>query len=235
MHGRLREDSAKFLAELRKEADFYFDCGDCIKSGNIGIPREPEKVWELLRFATCTAGVPGNREFHISTKGFRAKLRGCSHPLLAANLRWNGKPRSPLMAIRINQETTSPLPSRIVFEGIGVFGVMVPMVTERMQARRISAFLFDSPVEAAKKCVQELRGKVELLICLSHIGLDEDIRLAQEVMGIDIIFGGHSHHTLDKPEKVGKTWICHSGAFARFAGRYIWEGSKLKGELIPIE
>lgn len=139
------------------------------------------------------------------------------------------------MAIRINQETTSPLPSRIVFEGIGVFGVMVPMVTERMQARRISAFLFDSPVEAAKKCVQELRGKVELLICLSHIGLDEDIRLAQEVMGIDIIFGGHSHHTLDKPEKVGKTWICHSGAFARFAGRYIWEGSKLKGELIPIE
>lgn len=234
LHGCLTENAATTIAELRKDATFYFDCGDCVKAGNISIPRQPEKVWELLRFAHCTAGVPGNREFHISAKGFRAKLKGCSHPMLAANLRWKGKPKNPLLATLENDETPSPLPAVLLRERIGVFGVMVPMVTERMQARRISAFLFDSPIEGAKKCVQKVRREVELLVCLSHIGLEEDIRLAQEVPEIDIIFGGHSHHALEKPERVGKTWICHSGAFADYVGRYVWENSNLRGELIPL-
>ncbi|MCH8274648.1 MAG: metallophosphoesterase [Armatimonadetes bacterium] len=238
LHGGLDEAAAGRLAELAAQADLYFDCGDAVKSGNVAIPFRPDPVWERLARAGCRAGVPGNREFHVSSVGFRKKLYGCGHPELAANLRWNGRARRPLQPHASNTEfrlrPNDPLPSGMRIGRVGVFGLMVPMVTPRMKARSVSAFLNDPPVEAARACVEELRSGCDLLICLSHIGLKNDRRLATEVAGIDLILGGHSHDALDEPERVGDTWICHCGSHARFAGRYVWDGGLTNAHMIRL-
>ncbi len=237
MHGRLDEAGFERLVTLRSGVGLYFDCGDAVKSGNVGVPTKQDPVWARLARAGCDAGAPGNREFHVSSAAFRRKLRGCRHPLLAANMSWNGRSRKPLLpppdgALLASDQP--PLASALTIGDVGVFGVMVPMVTERMAARAVSAFLHRDPIEAARECVEWLRPRCRVVVALTHIGLRADKRLAEEVPGVDIILGGHSHDLLDEPLRVGSTWIAHIGAHAYFAGVHEFKGGRLTTRLEPL-
>ncbi|MCW5946175.1 MAG: metallophosphoesterase [Fimbriimonadales bacterium] len=230
LHGKFGERQAMLVAEMKKSADFYFDSGDCVKSGNVGIPIGADPVWNWLHLAGCDASVPGNREFHVTTAGFRAKIAGAKHPILCANLVWNGRVRKPLQG---DQET--PLPESVTFGNVGVFGLMVPMVTERMAAKRLSAFLNLSPIETAKRVVDELRSKCDKIILLSHLGFSNDLALVEKVSGIDIVLGGHSHDRIETPEKVRDTWICQAGSHGKEIGRLELGNSGLKSRLLPLQ
>ena len=48
------------------------------------------------------------------------------------------------------------------------------------------------PVETAKRYVAEMSAQADIIVVLSHLGLDKDEQLAKEVPGIDIIVGGLS-------------------------------------------
>ncbi|MBV5306872.1 MAG: metallophosphatase [Desulfobulbaceae bacterium] len=72
----------------------------------------------------------------------------------------------------------------------------------------------------ARRIVEGHRRDVDLLVLVSHLGIDDDIRLAQEVEGIDIILGGHSHTTMTQPQQVGNTIILHTGSYAENLGRF---------------
>jgi 2',3'-cyclic-nucleotide 2'-phosphodiesterase (5'-nucleotidase family) len=155
---------------------------------------------------------------------FLAKINGSAHPILVANLR--------------KKDGSRPLPGTLELEvqglRVGVFGVMVPMVTERMKTQAASAYLWDPPIETARRVTAELRGRVDLLIALTHIGHREDVRLAETVKGIDVILGGHSHTVIETPEKTGGTWICQGGSHSRYAGVYQWDNGTLSGGLVKI-
>lgn len=223
-HGTLTPAKADYIATLKTAETLYFDTGDCIKTGNLGIPLKPEKVWELLARAGCDAGVLGNRETHVLPAAFKAKIEGHVHPLLCANLR--GKDGSRPLA----SHKTFP----IVGLRVGVFGIMVPMVTERMATKGASAYLWDPPIAVAKEQIAQLRGEVDCLIALTHIGHKQDFVLAETCPEIDIILGGHSHTVISSPELVGKTWICQGGSHGKFVGRYEWVDGQLSGGLLPL-
>ncbi|MEI6157602.1 MAG: 5'-nucleotidase C-terminal domain-containing protein, partial [Atribacterota bacterium] len=54
--------------------------------------------------------------------------------------------------------------------------------------------LFNLPVPGARAAVAELEKQgINKIMVLSHLGVEEDIKLAQQVSGIDVIVGGHSH------------------------------------------
>ncbi len=73
-------------------------------------------------------------------------------------------------------------------------------------------------VEIAQRAVMELRGRgAQVIVALTHIGLDNDEELAREVPSIDIIFGGHSHSYVDEPVRVGDTFIVAGG----YAGTHL--------------
>jgi 2',3'-cyclic-nucleotide 2'-phosphodiesterase (5'-nucleotidase family) len=237
LHGTLNDAKLERLAQLRSSANFYFDTGDAVKSGNVGIPINEDPVWKMLASLDCTAGVPGNREFHISDAGFRAKIAGCRHPLLAANLRYKDGRGGRMQDFFPNSfalSAANPLASAICFGDVAVFGVMVPMVTEKMSARHLSAFINDQPLKAAKDVVTKLRDSANTIICLSHIGLSKDVELAGTVEGIDLILGGHSHDIVDPPARIGNTWIAQAGSHGRYAGVYEFESGKLKAVYEPL-
>jgi len=205
--------------------DLYVDCGDSIKTGNLGIAVGIDPVWERLASAGCTFGTLGNRESHVTESLFQAKMRGCKHEVLVANL------------FRKDGGLVYP-PSKIVqLSGvsIGIIGVMVPMVTAKMKSQAMSAFLWTDPIEAALQAAEELRPQVDVLVALTHIGIRQDRTLAEKCDLINIICGGHSHTVLEMPEKVGRTWISHTGSHGRFVGSYVWDGVKLDGGLIPLD
>ncbi len=211
----MTSERAARLSELRSSRDLYFDTGDAIKAGNLAVPLAPEAVWPRLSALRCTASVLGNRETHVFEGAFRAKLAGADHPILCANL--------------VRKDGSRPLPGSLELEvrgvRVGVFGVMVPMVTSRMKTQGASAYLWEEPLSVAARLAAELRPRVDLLIALTHIGHRSDLALAEAVPSLDAILGGHSHTVLESPVMVGHTAICQGGSHGRFAGVYEWDSN----------
>lgn len=212
LHGQLSQEKLAFLMQLRQSADAYFDTGDAVKSGNLGVPLGQEAVWERLRQANVTVGVPGNRESHVLQQAATAKFDGASHPIVCANWKFRDG-RLYLPEARIWEQNGLR---------IGAFGIMVPMVTERMASAAISAFLWDQPIPTAQRVAARLRPQVDLLIALTHIGLPQDRRLAEACPELDLILGGHSHDALEAPEIANGVPICQAGSHARFVGEGLW-------------
>jgi 2',3'-cyclic-nucleotide 2'-phosphodiesterase (5'-nucleotidase family) len=83
---------------------------------------------------------------------------------------------------------------------------------------------FSGPVATAHQAVAELEKKgINKIIALTHIGWDKDIELAQQVSGIDVILGGHSH-TLPAvyPTVVTNkepTLVVQAEAYGKYLGR----------------
>lgn len=106
---------------------------------------------------------------------------------------------------------------------IGLFGILSKgAVSFTATATPIT---FEDDYKAAKRAVAALKDKgADIVICLSHGGTNPDVsksednQLAKKVPGIDVIISGHTHSTLEKPIKEGKTTIVSAGYYARFLG-----------------
>lgn len=57
------------------------------------------------------------------------------------------------------------------------------------------------------------------VVVLSHLGLREDVQLAENVPGIDLIIGGHSHDALPQGQMVNGVLIAQAGDYARLLGQ----------------
>ena len=83
-----------------------------------------------------------------------------------------------------------------------------------------------------------LRKDCDLLIALTHIGIKQDRELAESVPGIDLILGGHTHTVTEQPERVGDTFLLHSGFYAHYVRRIELEVADgkldVKSELIGL-
>ena len=71
--------------------------------------------------------------------------------------------------------------------------------------------------------VDEVRGKgAQVVVLLSHNGMDVDLKLATRVRGIDAIFGGHTHDGVPVAVPVanpgGKTLVTNAGSNSKFLG-----------------
>ncbi len=225
-HGALDDTRERQLAGLREQADCYFDCGDCIKAGNLAVPLRADPAWQRLDRLRCTASVLGNRETHVLRGAFDKKIEGASHPILCANVRLKSGER--------------PFPGSLQLDvagiKVGVIGVMVAMVTERMATQGASAYLWDPPIPTATALAEEFRPQVDCLIALTHIGLKQDREMAARCGLFDLILGAHSHDALQEPVVIGRTAICQTGSHGRYAGVYAWSSDGLVDHaLVPLE
>ncbi len=65
----------------------------------------------------------------------------------------------------------------------------------------------------------------DIVVVVSHMGLDDDQEMARDIPGVDLFIGGHHHVAIDPPlvvtnEETGqRVPVVHSGAFAKFVGR----------------
>ncbi len=74
-----------------------------------------------------------------------------------------------------------------------------------------------------QKVVNEARGKgAQVVVVLSHNGMDVDLKMASRVTGIDAIFGGHTHDGIPFPSQVknakGTTLVTNAGSNGKFLG-----------------
>jgi sulfur-oxidizing protein SoxB len=72
-----------------------------------------------------------------------------------------------------------------------------------------------------QKIIDEARGKgAQIVVLLSHNGMDVDLKLASRVGGLDAILGGHTHDGVPQPTLVanrgGRTLVTNAGSNGKF-------------------
>ena len=107
---------------------------------------------------------------------------------------------------------------------IGIFGLTTPETKYKSNPKNTEGVNIEDPVEVAKEMVSKLKEEnVDMIIALSHLGLDEDSEVkssdvAEKVEGIDIIVDGHSHSVLEEGKVVGDTLIVQTGEYDKNLG-----------------
>lgn len=73
------------------------------------------------------------------------------------------------------------------------------------------------------RLAHQLRKEVDIILCLSHLGITEDELLAEECPEIDVIFGSHTHHVLPNGKLVNGVLLTGGGKFGQYTGHLVIE------------
>jgi sulfur-oxidizing protein SoxB len=85
----------------------------------------------------------------------------------------------------------------------------------------VADWAFGIQDENMQKMVDEVRGKgAQVVVVLSHNGMDVDLKMASRVSGIDAIMGGHTHDGMPVASLVsnkgGRTIVTNAGSNSKF-------------------
>ena len=108
----------------------------------------------------------------------------------------------------------------------------------------VADWAFGIQEENMQKMVEEARGKgAQVVVLLSHNGMDVDLKMASRVSGIDAILGGHTHDGMPVASIVsnrgGKTIVTNAGSNSKFLGVLDFEikdnkVSDFRYKLLPV-
>ncbi len=71
------------------------------------------------------------------------------------------------------------------------------------------------------RLAHQLRQEVDIVVCLSHLGITEDKLLAEECPEIDVIFGSHTHHVLPNGKLINGVLLTGGGKFGQYTGHLV--------------
>lgn len=100
---------------------------------------------------------------------------------------------------------------------VGMFG-LIGKDAESV-AYSYDPLIFEEQEETARMAVAELQKLgADVIIAITHAGVDEDLALAAAVPGIHVIVGGHCHTALFEPVVENGTIIVQAGSLLRYLG-----------------
>lgn len=100
---------------------------------------------------------------------------------------------------------------------LAVIGQAFPYTPIANPRHMVAAWTFGIQEPRLQALVEEVRAKgAQVVVLLSHNGLEVDLKLASRVRGIDAILGGHTHDGIPKPFVVGKTLVTNAGCSGKF-------------------
>jgi len=215
---------ATLIEKIRKEQPnvLLLDAGDIWQGTPYFNFFNGELEYKLMSRMKYDAATLGNHDFDNGLQGLQNQLPKAEFPFLIANYNFGNT---------ILKDKFQPYK---VFEKqglrIGVFGLGIELAG-LVSKKNYGETEYIDPVPVAQEIVQELRHnqKCDLVICLSHLGYSyatdkiDDLKLAKQVPGIDLIIGGHTHTFLDEPTVVqnagGETLVNQVGWSGIFLGR----------------
>jgi S-sulfosulfanyl-L-cysteine sulfohydrolase len=102
---------------------------------------------------------------------------------------------------------------------LAVIGQAFPYTPIANPRYMVADWTFGIQEPRLQQLVDEVRAKgAQVVVLLSHNGMDVDLKLAARVRGIDAILGGHTHDGVPAPVLVGKTLVTNAGSNGKFLG-----------------
>ena len=127
---------------------------------------------------------------------------------------------------------------------VAIIGQAFPYTPIANPRYMVADWAFGIQDENMQAMVDEARGKgAQLVVVLSHNGMDVDLKMASRVRGIDAIFGGHTHDGVPVAVPVsnagGTTLVTNAGSNSKFLGVMDFDvkGGKLvdyRYRLLPV-
>jgi sulfur-oxidizing protein SoxB len=104
---------------------------------------------------------------------------------------------------------------------LAVIGQAFPYTPIANPRYMVADWSFGIKDDTLQKHVDEARGKgAQVVVLLSHNGMDVDLKMATRVRGIDAILGGHTHDGVPAPTIVknagGQTLVTNAGSNGKF-------------------
>ena len=215
------EDFSAIVHHLRthmnKEKDFLLDAGDFCDQKSVMINgTHGVGGIELLKAAGYDAMAIGNNEFFAGIE-YLEEMANQNFPLLSANLFGLNKENIPgvLPYIILSRNEL-----RVLVIGISPYWGENSESTAFTDMCGIKLF---EPIVFIQDILEREKTNFDISILLSHGGIKKDRLIAQEIVGLDCIIGGHSHTEMDAAECVNGTWIHHSGCWAKYLGKLTLE------------
>ena len=181
-------------------------------------PRAMADNWPMYERAGYDFGVLGNHEFDQGPKAVRRALQALTtYRILASNVDGTGTALEPDDPQHPDGLFGATALARCGGVQLGLFGLLTPSTRTISDLGDVKL----RPLEvAAQAAIARLRTQgAETIVLLSHLGVEDDLKLAAAVSGIDLIVGGHSHTRLERALHVGQTWVTQTGARFERLGR----------------
>lgn len=192
------------------------DSGDFTEGSIFFTDRAGVATYQIMEAIGYDAIVLGNHDWLIGPGELYKSLEASkfSIPILSANLDFSKLDTK----IELSKYLKPYVIKNIDGVKIGILGLST------------FQFIFDSfflpvkllePVQVARKMVEQLRAveKCDVVIVLSHLGYDVDRSLANNVKGVDLIVGGHSHIIFKNLSTVAGVPISHIGKWGHYLGQ----------------
>ena len=218
MHSKI-DNMAKlaYLADsLRRFHPFVFlvGAGDNF-TGNPVVDMIPDKGYpmaDLMNRCGFDISAMGNHEFDMGQEMFNKRMAQAKFPFICCNLNSSGA--------TLNQPRPFQVFGTVTGDSIAFLGLL-QLDDNGLPSAHPSNMKGVSFINGLVKAHEYkwLKERYKIMIALSHLGVDDDIRLADSMPQFDVIIGGHSHTLLEKPLFENNVMIVQTGANLKYVGK----------------
>jgi 5'-nucleotidase / UDP-sugar diphosphatase len=198
--GRERARSSRVL---------HLDGGDCFQGAPIFNFYAGEAEIRALSAMGVDAMIVANHEFDRGALNLGIQLQNwADYPVLAANylLEEPTMPGNSPLGTVIQPFTTFNLDGlKVAVIGMG----NLSSITSIFEAPNRLGITPLNTIEVAQFYVDLLRPAVDVIVFVTHLGLEVDERMIENTTGIDVVLGGHNHIVLQPPKRVRDCSQCY--------------------------
>lgn len=208
-----------YISKIREEEDnvIYVIAGDMFRGSVIDSEYKGISTIEMMNLLSPDVVTIGNHEIDYGISHLLFIEKCAQFPIINANLyiKTNGSRLfTPFKIIRIDG-------MKVLFIGIITEDIIAQAKTDGL----VGSFIDTSEAaeEVGKICNAYNAIDIDFTVLVTHIGIEEDIKLAEMLdpqWGVDLIIGGHSHTFMDKPIHVKDIVIVHAGEGTDNIGRF---------------
>ncbi|NLA48430.1 MAG: bifunctional metallophosphatase/5'-nucleotidase [Bacteroidales bacterium] len=167
------------------------------QTGNPVNDQYPERGLPMIELMNATGfnlSAVGNHEFDSSPEGFSNLIRKADFDFICANMSADNSDN-----FKIEPWKIITLPNGLKLAFLGLLQINRNGIPDS-HPEKLKGFSFRSPFEAARDYFW-LKEQSDIFIALTHIGFENDVKLAETMPpGIDLIIGGHSHTRVEKEQ-----------------------------------
>jgi len=187
------------------------EAGDILQGTPLSTVYQGEPDVKCLNEMGLDAMCIGNHEFDFGQDNFQKLAALAKFPILAANI----------YVEKTGQRLVAPFAFFDLADGTkaAAFGLTTPETVVQTSPKNVADLRFTDPFAEAKAVVAELLKQTGFVIAVTHLGHEEDLKLAAAVPDIDLIIGGHSHTKVEPPVRVGKTIVCQAESYGLYLGQ----------------
>lgn len=211
--GGLARIASMFAAVRAENPDgvIALDNGDTFHGTHLAVTSKGKALIPMMNALKLDA-MTVHWEFAYGPDGVLEIARELAYPVLATNVFRNADDGLFLNPLTMIERKGTR---------IAIIGLACPIVDKTMPESFSAGVYFTVGNEDLADWIDHVRTKerADLVVVLSHLGFPQDVKLAGEIGGIDILVSGHTHNRMKEPIVVNGAIIFQSGCHGSFIGR----------------